>query len=312
MKRLYLLGFTHDLKGVVFGERKGAKTATVWIPIDDAFNDAIRKLDRARTAKAEGGKGKAKKVKDEPPAIAEGEAGRPLPPVGRSQVAAGMRPSEIQQLLRQGRSVNSVAEASKTSREWVERLAEPVIAERVGVVRMAQNAMMPRPRLGPSGLPLGEAVRRNLKERRAPIETIERLDDAWDARLSRAGGWRVFLRFNHRGKRRTAEWEFHKGRREILPRNRLAGQLGWWPTQDADEPEQIDTREDTGEIDAEEAAALMQLESPRPVRRRRRPPAHGGAKRNRPSKPKRKASRSTTRKRAPRKKAPARRRRTSR
>jgi len=301
MKRLYLLGFTHDLKGVVFAERKGAKTATVWIPIDDAFNDAIRKLDRARTQKAEGGKGKSKKVKDEPPAIAEGEAGRPLPPVGRSPVAGGMRPREIQHLLREGRSINSVADASKTSREWVERLAEPVIAERIGVVRMAQNAMMPRPRLGPSGLPLGEAVRRNLKERRAPMETIERLDDAWDARLARAGGWRVFLRFNHRGKRRTAEWEFYKGRREILPRNRLAGQLGWWPMQDADEPERIDAPEDTGEIDADDAAALMQLEAPRPRRRRRPPP-----------KAKRKASRSTARKRPPRKKPPARRRRPSR
>ena len=42
-------------------------------------------------------------------------------------------------------------------------------------------------------MPLGEAVRRNLQERRAPLETIERLDDAWDARLKRAGGWRVFV-----------------------------------------------------------------------------------------------------------------------
>ncbi len=273
MKRLYLLGFTHDLKGVVFAERKGAKNATVWLPIDDAFADALRKLERARTDKAEG---RARKRKEEP--IAEGEGGRPLPPVGRSPVAGGMRPREIQQLLREGRSINSVAEASKTSREWVERLAEPVIAERVGVVRMAQNAMMPRPRLGPSGLPLGEAVRRNLKERRAPLETIERLDDAWDARLARAGGWRVFLRFNHRGKRRTAEWEFHKGRRQILPRNRLAGQLGWWPMQDADEPDTVETPEDTGEIDAD-GAMLMELEQVR-----RRPPA----KRKPRPKPKRK------------------------
>jgi hypothetical protein len=270
MKRLYLLGFTHDLKGVVFAERKGAKNGTVWIPIDDSFNEAVRKLERARADKADGGKGKKKK--DERPAPPEpGEAGRPLPPVGRSQVASGMRPSEIQQLLREGRSINSVAEASKTTRAWVERLAEPVIAERMGVVQMAQNAIMPRPRLGPSGLPLGEAVRRNLQERRAPLETIERLDDAWDARLKRAGGWRVFVRFNHRGKRRTAEWEFHKGRREILPRNRLAGQLGWWPTQDTGEPEAPEAPEDTGEMEMDDAMA-MQLEAPRPRPRRRAAP----------------------------------------
>ena len=292
MKRLYLLGFTHDLKGVVFGERRGAKAATVWVPIDESFTDAVRKLERARADKADGARGKKKKD-DAPPPAPEVDASRPLPPVGRSPVASGMRPSEIQQLLREGRSVNSVAEASKASRAWVERLAEPVIAERIGVVRMAQNAMMPRPRLGPSGLPLGEAVRRNLQERRAPLETIERLDDAWDARLKRAGGWRVFVRFNHRGKRRTAEWEFHKGRRQILPRNRLAGQLGWWPTQSVDEPE-ADAVDDTGEMEIDEQIVTP----PEPVRRRRRRP---------PAKPKRQAAR----KRSP-KKAPARRRRPSR
>ena len=184
----------------------------------------------------------------------------------------------------------------------MERLAEPVIAERIGVVQMAQNAVMPRPRLGPSGLPLGEAVRRNLKDRRAPMETLERLDDAWDARLSRAGAWRVFLRFNHRGKRRTAEWEFHKGRRAILPRNRLAGQLGWWPTQDT-EPEAVEAPEDTGEMESDDAIA-MELEPVRP-RRRRRPAASG--KRTSRSKPKR-----ATRRSVPKKKAAARRRRSSR
>lgn len=295
MKRLHLLGFTHDLKGVVFAERRGAKKATVWVPVDEAFGEALRKLERARADKAE--PGKAKKRKDEP--LPEPDVARPLPPVGRSPVASGMRPSEIQQLLREGRTINSVADASKASRAWVERLAEPVIAERIGVVRMAQNAMMPRPRLGPSGLPLGEAVRRNLQERRAPLETIERLDDAWDARLKRAGGWRVFVRFNHRGKRRTAEWEFHKGRREILPKNRLAGQLGWWPTQSIDEPE-ADAPDDTGEMEMDEAIG-GQIEAPRPRRRRRPPP-----------KAKRKTGkRQAARKRAP-KKAPARRRRSSR
>jgi hypothetical protein len=268
MKRLYLLGFTHDLKGVVFGQRKGAKTATMWVPIDDSFNDAVKKLEKARADKAGG-----RKKKDEAPAPEPDD--RPLPPVGRSQAASGMRPREIQQLLREGRSVNSVADVSKASRAWVERLAEPVLAERHGVVQMAQQANMPRPRLGPSGLPLGEAVRRNLEERRAPLETIERLDDAWDARLARAGGWRVFVRFNHRGKRRTAEWEFHKGRRQILPKNRLAGQLGWWPPE-ATEPEieEEDEVVDTGEqVALEMEPPPRRRPAPKPKRRPARRPA---------------------------------------
>jgi hypothetical protein len=299
MKRLHLLGFTHDLKGVVFAQRKGAKTATVWVPIDEAFNDAVRKLERARADKADAPKGGSKRKKEEPPpAPPEEQDDRPLPPVGRSPVASGMRPSEIQQLLREGRSVNSVAEASKAPRAWVERLAEPVLAERHGVVQMAQNAIMPRPRLGPSGLALGEAVRRNLEGRRAPLETIERLDDAWDARLARSGGWRVFVRFNHRGKRRTAEWEFHKGRRQILPRNRLAGQLGWWPPEAADEPEPNDA-----EDEAMETGEHVAIQIPPPLRRpakRRRPAAK--AKR-----PVRKAPRPTRKRPAARRKKPVKR-----
>ncbi len=277
MKRVYLLGFTHDLKGVVFAQRKGAKTATMWVPIDESFNEAVRKLEKARTDKAGGRKKKEEARAPEPD-------DRPLPPVGRSQAASGMRPREIQQLLREGRSVNSVADVSKATRAWVERLAEPVLAERLGVVSMAQRANMPRPRLGPSGLPLGEAVRRNLEERRAPLETIERLDDAWDARLSRAGGWRVFVRFNHRGKRRTAEWEFHKGQRQIQPKNRLAGQLGWWPTEAVDDPE-VD--EDDEVVDTGEQVALEMQPPPRrrPAPAKRKPVRRPAARRSKPKRP---------------------------
>src|SRR5438046_1634211 len=96
MKRLYLLGFTHDLKGVVFAQRKGAKIATMWLPIDDSFTDAVGKLEKARADKAEA---KGGKKKDEVPPPEPDD--RPLPPVGRSPAGAGMRPSEIQQLLRE-------------------------------------------------------------------------------------------------------------------------------------------------------------------------------------------------------------------
>jgi hypothetical protein len=294
MVRLYLLGFTHDLKGVVFSQRRAGKKATFWVPIDDPFLRAVDKLQRARRER-EGSKaatkaGRSSDVVDinDLPARA-----RILPPVGRSQARSGLPASEIQQMLREGRSVKTVAATAKTPLAWVERLAEPVITERIGVVRLAQRAYMLRPRLGTAGLQLGDAVRRNLEERRATSDTIEALDDAWDAKAGASGTWRVWVRFSHRGKRRTAEWEFRKGSRQIVPRNRLGAQLGWWEPEEPPVPE----LPAAAEIEAVEAAE----ETPKPRRSRRPKP-----KTRRPTRPKTKAARSRSA-RAPARKKPAKR-----
>jgi hypothetical protein len=176
-----------------------------------------------------------------------------------------MPASEIQQMLRSGKSVKTVAAAAKTELAWVERLAEPVLTERMGVVRLAQRAYMLRPRLGLAGLQLGDAVRRNLEDRRATT-AIEGFDDAWDAKANASGVWRVRVSFSHRGKRRTAEWEFRKGSRQIVPRNRLATELGWWAPDVAPPPEPAEG-EEPSEEGAEQGAA------PRPARRRVKPRA---------------------------------------
>ncbi len=255
MVRLYLLGFTHDLKGVVFSQRKNGRSASFWVPVDHEFLDAIDKLEGARSestaaAKArKAGKGKSKATKDVPRALRvplEDAPARALPAVGRSQSSSRLPVSEIQQLLREGRSVKTVVDASKAPQAWVERLLEPVLTERAGVVRLTQRALMSRPRLGRSGLPVGDAVMRNLEERRATTDTIEGIDDAWDARATRGGTWRVWVKFGHRGKRRTAEWEFRKASREVRPRNRLGAQLGWWPPEPGAEPERIESSDETG------------------------------------------------------------------
>jgi hypothetical protein len=269
MVRLYLLGFTHDLKGVVFTQRKSGKQATFWVPIDETFLAAIDKLETAR----EDAQDSARARKAARAARAKARAAQErvmLPPVGRSQSSSALPASEIQQLLRQGRTVNAVVEAAKAPRAWVERLLEPVLAERVGVVRLAQGSKMTRSRLGRSGLPLGEAVLRNLQERRATVDTIEGLDDAWDARAAQGGRWRVWVKFNHRGKRRTAEWEFRKDTRQVTPRNRLGAQLGWWA------PEPGTVLETIEALEGAEAPAGEEKEAARP---RRRKPARRKAKR---------------------------------
>jgi hypothetical protein len=294
MNRLYLLGFTHDLKGVVFSQRKGGKNATLWIPVDDMFLKAIDKLEQARSeagsAKKGKGKGKAAKGRRAEPEPAKRVI---LPPVGRSQATSRLPASEIQQLLREGRTVKSVVEASKAPQAWVERLLEPVMTERGGVIRLAQRAMMSRPRLGKSGLPLGDAVLRNLEERRATTDTIEGLDDAWDARASHTGRWRIWVKFNHRGKRMTAEWNFNKSTRAVTPRNRLGAQLGWWAPEPGAGPEPIEALEGAEPTASEDGDGEQ-----------RRKPVRKAAKRKRARKaaPKSRA-RATTVKRGPAKKA---------
>jgi len=291
LNRLFLLGFTKDLKGVVFSQRRGAKQPKFWLPVDAKLADALKKLEQARDKKASTER-RSKSVQDAAASAERFRAdapARPLPAVGRSQAAGGMPASEIQQLLREGRSIKSVSEQAKASPGWVERLAEPVLAERGGVVRMAQRAVMPRSRLGNSGLPLGEAVIRNLEERKATPETIEGLEDAWDAKASRSGGWRVSLRFNHRGKRMVAEWTFHKGKHEIHSRNRLATQLGWWEPEPEDEEPPVSTDAELEEPEGDsEPAPQPRRPAPQPrtnsrTPHRKRPSRKPAARKKRPT-----------------------------
>lgn len=260
MNRLYLLGFTHDLKGVVFTRRKGSKTPSFWVPIDPQFLKAIDKLQKARK-----GTGKGRVVAVEPPQ----RGGKVvLPPVGRSQARTGLPASEIQQMLREGKTIKTVAAAARTDLPWIERLAEPVMTERQGVVRLAQRAYMSRARLGSAGLQLGEAVERNLEEKGT---TPDGVDAVWDARVGASGVWRVSMRFTNRGKRRAAEWEFRKGSRTITPRNRLGAQMGWWAPDEPEEPEPEERGEDAEEPEAPKPAAKAKPKpkaKPRPRRRK--------------------------------------------
>lgn len=249
MQRLYLLGFTQDLKGVVFSERRGGRTATFWVPVDETFLGAVEKLGRAR---------RDRRQPAGPDEHGVAAPGRPLSPaVGRSEPSTRIPASEIQQLLREGRTVDTVAKAAKASRAWVERLAEPVSTERAGVIRLAQRAYMPRSRLGRSGLPLGQAIRQNLEERRATVGTLEALDDGWETRATRSGPWRVRLKFTHRGSRRVAEWDYVKSTGQLTARNRLATELGWWPP--PPEPKRPKAADEEAEEKTEDRAEVQRV-----------------------------------------------------
>jgi hypothetical protein len=90
----------------------------------------------------------------------------------------------------------------------------------------------------------------------------------------------VSVRFSHRGKRRSAGWEFRKGSRQIVPRNRLASELGWWAP-DAPAP----VVREPGE-EGEESEGAVEPAKAKPKRRRargRKPAAKPKARKRAPS-----------------------------
>jgi hypothetical protein len=253
MVRLHLVGFTPDHKGLVFSGRRGGRSGTYWVPVDDSFAKAIIRLEETReeaarakvrgtrtTAKPPAGRS-AKSAKDgaasgrklsiadymRSPSVTDTQD-LPLPPQS-ARVQSKLSPREIQQLLREGRPVKDVAAEAGVEIAWVDRFLGPVVEEMTGIVAMTRRSYQSRPRLGQSGLSIGEAVRRNLEDRKASTPTIEQLEHGWDARRVKPRTWRVRLRFTHRGKRRVAEWEFRTDTRTARPRNKLATELGWWP-----------------------------------------------------------------------------------
>lgn len=238
--RLHLLGFTPDLKGLVFSGKRGGRAGSYWVAVDDALARALTQLERAREeAKTSGNhKRKASSAATRKLTLDDFMQGReltvtdtqdlPLPPAP-PRIESKLSPREIQQMLREGRTVKEVATMAGVEQEWVERFLGPVQHEMAGIIQLTRQSLQSRPRLGESGLPIGEAVRRNLVDRRATSQTLETLDEGWDARRVRPRTWRVRLRFQHRGKKRSAEWEFRTDTRAARPRNEMATDIGWWP-----------------------------------------------------------------------------------
>src|SRR5205807_767123 len=133
---------------------------------------------------------------------------------------------EIQQFLRAGQSPAQVARAAGVTEEYVEQFLTPVLYERAGVIQDAQALYQEKQRLGPSSLPLGEAVAANLVSRRVRLDE-DALADAWMATRQEGQPWIVSLIFPFRGRARTARWRFDPRTRSLEPANKLAIDVGW-------------------------------------------------------------------------------------
>jgi hypothetical protein len=204
MNQLRVVGPSADLDSLVLAARKAkGRKGTHVLPIDEKLFRVLEDVVRGRRAKVKG----AQPVK-QPPSDPK------------------LAPREVQRLLRAGRPVDQVAKAAGMDVAWVERFLGPVLDERDVAIQDFRGARLEKPRLGVSGVPLGEAVLRNLKARRVRLTEAE-VASAWGAYRTDSQPWVITLTFSYRGREQRAMWRYDPRSGEVTAANRLGSDLGW-------------------------------------------------------------------------------------
>lgn len=209
MIRVHLVGFTTDLKNLIFSRTRGAKSGNFIVSIDPRLRRTLEEVSRLEQEK--------KKADALKPAR---DSRAPVP-------SSKLTPKEIQGLLRKGKTSQEVARAAETDVSWIERFSTPVLAERAGVIQSVQAGTISKARLGPSAVPVGEAIASNLRDKRINIPP-EILDEGWSAR-TRDAHWEVTFRYLSRGQRKEATFSYDSATRQVTPLNSLALELAWRP-----------------------------------------------------------------------------------
>jgi len=212
MNRLHLVGFTTDLKNLIFATRRGARTGSYIVAIDPRLTRTLAEVARL-----------------------EQEAVKTTSAV-RKQVAEPLReskltPKEIQNLLRAGKTEDQVAKLAETDISWIRKFASPIFAERRGVVEAVRRGVISKPRLGPSALEVGPAIKQSLELRRVFMEP-EDFDAGWSA-VRRGPDWQVAFTYSFRGQRKTARFVLDPVTRGTQAMNAAAFELAWQADSDA-------------------------------------------------------------------------------
>jgi hypothetical protein len=133
-------------------------------------------------------------------------ARRDRPRLGQLQIEidGGMRPREVQALIRGGLSAEEVAERSGWPVEKVRRYEGPILAEREYVAGLARAVRLRGRTAGGASAPtLSARVSQRLSGRGVDPASAE-----WDAARGTDGDWTVILTFPAGGRERAARWSF--------------------------------------------------------------------------------------------------------
>ena len=130
-------------------------------------------------------------------------ARRDPPRLGQLQIEieGGLRPRDVQSLIRRGLSTEEVADRAGWTVEKVRRFEGPVLAEREHVARIAQQCAVGSRGTGP--ITLAERVAERLRDR-----GVDRDDAEWDSARDDEGVWSLTMTFPAGGRQRTATWRY--------------------------------------------------------------------------------------------------------
>jgi hypothetical protein len=200
MQDLQLIGVHEDGEHLLLS---GAEGARFRMPVDEPLRAAIRH-DRPRLGRL--------------PIDADG----------------GLRPRDVQALIRAGASAEEAAERAGWSVEKVHRYEGPILAEREHVAGLARSARL-RARNGASSggsaPTLSARVAERLKGRGVdPREVI------WDSWRADDGPWTVVLTFAAGGRQRQAAWRFDLADRAVYDLEAEGGLLPGAPADHHDDP----------------------------------------------------------------------------
>ncbi|MEO7421971.1 MAG: septation protein SepH [Ornithinibacter sp.] len=167
MQDLRLIGVHEDGQHVLLTDATGARFR---VPLDDALRAAAR---------------------------------RDRPHLGQLQIEidGGLRPREVQALVRRGLSTAEVADRAGWTVEKVRRFEGPVLAEREYIARTARECAVGSRGSGP--VTLAERVSQRLKDR-----GVERGVADWDSARDEDGIWSLTMTFPAGGRQRTASWSY--------------------------------------------------------------------------------------------------------
>ncbi|MEO6790793.1 MAG: septation protein SepH [Ornithinibacter sp.] len=167
MQDLRLIGVHEDGQHVLLTDATGARFR---VPLDDALRAAARR-DRAHLGQLQ------------------------------IEIDGGLRPREVQALVRRGLSTEEVADRAGWTVEKVRRFEGPVLAEREYIARTARECAVGSRGSGP--VTLTERVTERLRDR-----GVERGAAEWDSARDEDGIWSLTMTFPAGGRQRTASWSY--------------------------------------------------------------------------------------------------------
>ena len=221
VQKLYVVGYTSDLRGLVLSRQKGVRSGGFVLELDGKLRRAVGEVDTLREENRYGKRAAPGSV-IEPSVEAEEDPAEATP--ARRLSRGVLTPKEIQAELRAGRSVQEVARMAGTDASWIERFLSPILAERKGIVDLVLAGTLSRPRRGKSGCNVRDAITANLKERSVALAP-EALDDGWSV-ARRNGRWEVTFRVPLRNQEKDAEFAYESGG-GVTALNPMALQIGW-------------------------------------------------------------------------------------